>query len=167
MELRVHWFNHIVHCSVWCLIFQAVDVAGMSYRANDCEDHGSLRFSGDLSLIVMQVSSSHVQHVFSNVFIHCGFALSAKQTQILFCSDQWSYGEITTKLECLRSSDEIRVLPTKCWRSWDSAMDKACTQQMLHKAFLGKQKEIIKELEEIRVAQHWVNQEVWDVASEA
>ena len=46
-------------------------------------------------------------------------------------------------------------------------MDKVCIQQMLHKAFLGDQKEINKELEEIRVAQHWVNQEGWDVASEA
>lgn len=46
-------------------------------------------------------------------------------------------------------------------------MNKVCIQQMLHKAFLGDQKEINKELEEIRVAQHWVNQEGWDVASEA
>ena len=38
---------------------------------------------------------------------------------------------------------------------------------MLHTAYLGDQKEIAKELEEIRVAQHWVNQEGWDVASEA
>ena len=36
-----------------------------------------------------------------------------------------------------------------------------------HKAFLGDQKEINKELEEIRVAQHWVNQEGLDGASEA
>ena len=46
-------------------------------------------------------------------------------------------------------------------------MDKVCFQQMLHKAFLGDQKKINRELEEIRVAQHWVNQEGWDVASEA
>ena len=34
-------------------------------------------------------------------------------------------------------------------------------------AYLGDQKEIAKEIEEIRYAQHWVNQEGWDVASEA
>jgi hypothetical protein len=34
-------------------------------------------------------------------------------------------------------------------------------------AYLGDQKEITKEIEELRVAQHWVNQEGWDVASEA
>ena len=115
----------------------------------------------------MQVSASDVQQFFSNVSMNYGFSLSAKQTQILFCSDQRSYGEVTTKLESLRSSDEVRVLPTKCWRSWKPAMDKVCFQQMLHKAFLGDQKKINRELEEIRVAQHWVNQEGWDVTSEA
>ena len=34
-------------------------------------------------------------------------------------------------------------------------------------AYLGDQKEIAKEIEELRVAQHWINQEGWDVASEA
>ncbi len=33
-------------------------------------------------------------------------------------------------------------------------------------AYLGDQKEIAKEMEELRVAQHWVNQEGWDAASE-
>ena len=33
-------------------------------------------------------------------------------------------------------------------------------------AYLGDQKEIAKEIEELRVAQHWINQEGWDVASE-
>ena len=33
-------------------------------------------------------------------------------------------------------------------------------------AFLGEQKEIAKELDELRAAQHWINQEGWDVASE-
>jgi len=34
-------------------------------------------------------------------------------------------------------------------------------------AYYGDQKEIAKEIEELRVAQHWINQEGWDVASEA
>ena len=33
-------------------------------------------------------------------------------------------------------------------------------------AYLGDQKEIEKEMQELRVAQHWVNQEGWDAASE-
>ena len=34
-------------------------------------------------------------------------------------------------------------------------------------AYQGEQKEILKEMEELRAAQHWVNQEGWDVAGEA
>ena len=34
-------------------------------------------------------------------------------------------------------------------------------------AYLGDQKEISKEMEELRVAQHWINQEGWDVAGDA
>ena len=34
-------------------------------------------------------------------------------------------------------------------------------------AYLGEQKEIAKEMDELRVAQQWINQEGWDVASEA
>ncbi len=33
-------------------------------------------------------------------------------------------------------------------------------------AYLGEQKEIAREIDELRVAQHWINQEGWDVASE-
>ena len=33
-------------------------------------------------------------------------------------------------------------------------------------AYLGEQKEIQKEMDELRVAQHWVNQEGWDAAAE-
>ena len=32
--------------------------------------------------------------------------------------------------------------------------------------YLGDQKEIAKEVDELRVVQHWINQEGWDVASE-
>ena len=34
-------------------------------------------------------------------------------------------------------------------------------------AYLGDPKEISKEMEELRVAQHWINQEGWDVAGDA
>ena len=34
-------------------------------------------------------------------------------------------------------------------------------------AYVGEQKEIAKEIDELRVAQHWINQEGWDVAGEA
>ena len=33
-------------------------------------------------------------------------------------------------------------------------------------AYAGEQKEIAKEMDELRVAQHWINQEGWDTASE-
>ena len=33
-------------------------------------------------------------------------------------------------------------------------------------AYTGEQKEIAKEMDELRVAQHWINQEGWDTASE-
>ena len=33
-------------------------------------------------------------------------------------------------------------------------------------AYMGEQKEIAKEIDELRAAQHWINQEGWDVASE-
>ena len=33
-------------------------------------------------------------------------------------------------------------------------------------AYLGEQKEIAREMNELRVVQHWINQEGWDVASE-
>ena len=33
-------------------------------------------------------------------------------------------------------------------------------------AYTGEQKEIAKEIDELRVAQHWINQEGWDVAGE-
>jgi hypothetical protein len=32
--------------------------------------------------------------------------------------------------------------------------------------YFGEQKEIAKEVDELRAAQHWINQEGWDVASE-
>ena len=33
-------------------------------------------------------------------------------------------------------------------------------------AYTGEQREITKEMDELRVAQHWINQEGWDVAGE-
>ena len=43
--------------------------------------------------------------------------------------------------------------------TYESTTDKEC--------FFGEQKEIDKEMQALRAAQHWVNQEGWDAAGEA
>ena len=56
------------------------------------------------------------------------------------------------------AQEEQSALPAGVVNTYEDSDDEG--------AYLGEQKEIQKEMDELRVAQHWVNQEGWDAAAE-